>query len=145
MAIDTCSAGKGHFATTGCLECTHRFIWNTRSVSQRKEPGVMQSATRPSWFPVIVGASSCLLSLIIYFVASLQSSPIIYFAYLLTPFIPILMMAVAQTRHTTSSSNIYYDLGSGTKILKVSRTIAISGFLIAIPVIVVIAKNFSEI
>lgn len=81
----------------------------------------------------------------IYFVATLQNSPLIYLAYVFTPFMPILMMALAQTRHTTSSSNIYYDLGGGAKILKFSRTLAIVGFLIAIPVIVVIAKNFSEI
>jgi hypothetical protein len=55
------------------------------------------------------------------------------------------MMAIAQTKHTSASSDIYYDLATGAKILKVSRALAVVGFLIAIPVIVVIAKNFSEI
>jgi len=105
----------------------------------------MQSATRPSWIPVIAGAASCLFSLVIYFISSLQHSALIYFAYLLTPFTPILMMAIAQTKHTTASSDIYYDLATGAKILKVSRALAAVGFVIAIPVIVVIAKNFSEI
>ena len=104
----------------------------------------MLTATRPSWIPVIAGATSCLLSLVIYFVSSLQHSALIYFAYLLTPFTPILMMAVAQTKHTSASSDIYYDLATGAKILKISRAIAVVGFIIAIPVIVVIAKNFSE-
>lgn len=105
----------------------------------------MQSASRPSWLPVIAGASSCVLSLVIYFIGALQNSPLIYLAYLLTPFTPILMMAISQTRHTGASSNIYYDLAGGAKILKVSRVLAIIGFVVAVPVIVVIAKNFSEI
>lgn len=105
----------------------------------------MQSATRPSWIPVIAGAASCVASLGIYFLSSLQHSPAIYLAYLLTPFTPILMMAIAQTKHTAASSDIYYDLATGAKILKVSRAIAVIGFVIAIPVIIVIAKNFSEI
>ncbi len=105
----------------------------------------MQSATRPSWIPVIAGATACVASLVIYFVSSLQHSALIYFAYLLTPFTPILMMAISQTKHTAASSNIYYDLATGAKILKISRAIDVIGFLIAIPVIVVIAKNFSEI
>jgi len=105
----------------------------------------MQSAVRPSWLPIIVGAVACALSLTIYFVPSLQASVLIYFAYLLTPFTPILMMAIAQTKNTTASSNIYYDMATGAKILKLSRIFSIVGFLIAIPVIVVIARNFSEI
>ena len=105
----------------------------------------MQSEARPSWIPIIVGAIACLLSLTIYFVPSLQASALIYFAYLLTPFTPILMMAIAQTKNTTASSNIYYDMATGAKILKLSRIFSIVGFIIAIPVIVVIARNFSEI
>lgn len=105
----------------------------------------MQTATRPSWIPIIVGAIACLLSLTIYFVPALQASALIYVAYLLTPFTPILMMAIAQTKNTTASSNIYYDMATGAKILKLSRMLSVLGFLIAIPVIVVIARNFSEI
>lgn len=105
----------------------------------------MQSAVRPSWLPIIVGAVACALSLTIYFVPSLQASALIYFAYLLTPFTPILMMAIAQNKNTTASSNIYFDMATGAKILKLSRIFSIVGFLIAIPVIVVIARNFSEI
>jgi hypothetical protein len=55
------------------------------------------------------------------------------------------MMAIAQTKNTTASSNIYYDMATGAKILKLSRILSVLGFLIAIPVIVVIARNFSEI
>jgi len=105
----------------------------------------MQTPERPSWIPVNIGVVACLLSLIIYFVPSLQSTALIYFAYLLTPFTPILMMAIAQSKNTTASSNIYYDLATGAKILKLSRILSVLGFLIAIPVIIVIARNFSEI
>ena len=105
----------------------------------------MQTATRPSWLPMIVSGIACVLSLAIYFVPSLRESALIYFAYLLTPFTPILMMAIAQTKNTAASSNIYYDLATGAKILKLSRILSVLGFLIAIPVIVVIARNFSEI
>ena len=55
------------------------------------------------------------------------------------------MMAISQTKHTAASSDIYYDLATGGKILKISRILSIAGFLIAIPVIYVIAGNFSEI
>jgi hypothetical protein len=105
----------------------------------------MQTAARPSWIPTIVGAIACLLSLTIYFVPTLQTTALIYFAYILTPFIPILMMAIVQTKNTTASSNIYYDMATGAKILKLSRIFSIVGFLTAIPVIVVIARNFSKI
>ena len=105
----------------------------------------MPSAKRPSWIPVIAGAAACILSLIIYFVGPLQNSVLIYLGYLLTPFTPILMMAISQTKHTAASSDIYYDLTTGGKILKVSRILSIVGFLIAIPIIYVISGNFSEI
>jgi len=105
----------------------------------------MSSAKRPSWIPVIAGGLACILSLTIYFVEPLQNSILIYFAYLLTPFTPILMMAISQTKHTAASADIYYDLATGGKILKISRMLSIAGFLIAIPVIWVISGNFSEI
>jgi len=105
----------------------------------------MPSAKRPSWIPVIAGAAACILSLIIYFVGPIQNSVLIYLGYLLTPFTPILMMAISQTKHTAASSDIYYDLTTGGKILKVSRILSIVGFLIAIPIIYVISGNFSEI
>jgi hypothetical protein len=105
----------------------------------------MQSATRPSWIPVIAGIAASVLSLVIYFVSSLQHSPLIFLAYVFTPFTPIVMMAIAQTKHAAASSNMYYDLAAGNKIMKITRALSVIGFLIAIPVIVVIATNFSEI
>jgi len=105
----------------------------------------MPTAARPSWIPVIVGAIACFLSLTIYLVPLLQTSALIYFAYFLTPFTPILMLAIAQTKNTAATSNIYYDMATGAKILKWTRIFSIVSFLIAIPVIVVIARNFSEI
>ena len=105
----------------------------------------MASAKRPSWIPVIAAAVACLLSLTIYFVEPLQKSILIYLGYLLTPFMPILMMAISQTKHTAASSDIYYDLATGGKILKISRVLSVAGFLIAIPIIYVISGNLSEI
>jgi len=55
------------------------------------------------------------------------------------------MMAISQTKHTAASADIYYDLATGAKSLKISRILSIVGFLIAIPVIWVISGNFSEI
>jgi hypothetical protein len=55
------------------------------------------------------------------------------------------MMAIAQAKHAASSSNMYYDLASGNKIAKITRALSVIGFLVAIPVIAVIATNFSEI
>ena len=104
----------------------------------------MPSAKRPSWIPVIASGVACILSLTIYFVGPLQNSILVYLGYLLTPFTPILMMAISQTKHTAASADIYYDLATGGKILKISRILSIAGFLIAIPVIWVISGNFSQ-
>lgn len=105
----------------------------------------MQSAKRPSWIPVIAGVVAILLSVTIYLVPTIKNSGLIYLAYIFTPFTPILMMAIAQTKHAASCSNMYYDLASGNKITKLTRALSVVGFLVAIPIIIVIAKNFSEI
>lgn len=105
----------------------------------------MNSVSRPPKFPLLLALLACLFAALIYFVSALKLSPLIYFAYFLTPFIPIGMMAIIQTKDAASRSNIRYDMAAGQKYLKVARVLAILGFIIAIPVIYVISGNFSEI
>jgi hypothetical protein len=105
----------------------------------------MNTVSRPPKFPLFVALVACIFAGTIYFIPALKLSPLIYFAYLLTPFIPIGMMAIIQTKDAASRSNIQYDMAAGQKYLKVARLLAIIGFVIAIPVIYVISGNFSEI
>ena len=105
----------------------------------------MNAVSRPPKFPLLVAVVACLLAGIIYLVETLQLSPLIYLAYFLTPFIPIGMMAIIQTKDAASRSNIQYDMAAGQKYLKIARLLAIVGFIIAIPVIWEISGIFSEI
>lgn len=105
----------------------------------------MNAVSRPNKFPILIALLSCLLAGVIYLVETLQLSPLIYLAYLLTPFIPIGMMAIIQTKDAASRSNIQYDMAAGQKYLKIARVLAIVGFIIAVPVIWVISGIFSEI
>lgn len=105
----------------------------------------MSTVSRPSKFPLFVALVACIFAGTIYLIPALKLSPLIYFAYLLTPFIPIGMMAIIQTKDAALRSNIQYDMAAGQKYLKVARLLAIIGFVIAIPVIYVISGNFSEI
>ena len=105
----------------------------------------MNTVSRPPKFPLFVALVACIFAGTIYLIPALKLSPLIYFGYLLTPFIPIGMMAIIQTKDASSRSNIQYDMAAGQKYLKVARLLAIIGFVIAIPVIYVISGNFSEI
>ena len=69
-----------------------------------------QEIKKPSWIPPLVALVAILLSLVIYFLDSLKYSPAIYFAYILTPFIPIFALAIARTSDTKARSNVFYDL-----------------------------------
>lgn len=102
----------------------------------------MNAVSRPNKFPILIALLSCLLAGVIYLVETLQLSPLIYLAYLLTPFIPIGMMAIIQTKDAASRSNIQYDMAAGQKYLKIARVLAIVGFIIAVPVIWVISGIF---
>ncbi len=100
---------------------------------------------RPSWLPPIVALASIILSLALFSINALRYSPAIYFAYVLTPFIPILALAIARTRDTKSRSDIFYDLGKGKKIVTISVVLSIIGFIVALPVMYHIASELSQI
>jgi hypothetical protein len=104
-----------------------------------------QEIKKPSWIPPIVALVAILLSLIIYFVDSLKYSPAIYFAYILTPFIPIFALAIARTGDTKARSNVFYDLAKGKKIVTFTLVLAIAGFAVALPVMFHIATELSQI
>ena len=102
-----------------------------------------QAIKKPSWVPVAVALVAILLSLIIYLLDSLKYSPAIYLAYVFTPFVPILSLALARTSDTKARTNVFYDLAKGKKIVSITLTLAILGFVVAVPVIHHIATQRS--
>jgi hypothetical protein len=104
-----------------------------------------QEIKKPSWMPPAVALGAIVLSLLIYMITSLRFSPGIYLAYLLTPFVPILALAIARTSDTKARSNVFYDLAKGKKIVTVTLVLAISGFAVALPVMLHIATELSQV
>jgi len=100
---------------------------------------------KPSWIPPLIGFIAILLSSITYAIPDLRYSSAIYFAYILTPFIPILALAFARSSDTKARSNIFYDLAKGKKIVSTSVVLSIIGFLVALPVMYQIARVLSQI
>jgi hypothetical protein len=100
---------------------------------------------KPSWIPPVVALVAIVLSLAIYLISSLKYSPAIYFAYILTPFIPILSLALARSSDTKARSNVFYDLAKGKKIVTATLILAITGFVVALPVMFHIATELSQI
>jgi hypothetical protein len=100
---------------------------------------------KPSWIPPVVALVAIFLSLAIYLISSLKYSPAIYFAYVLTPFIPILSLALARSSDTKARSNVFYDLAKGKKIVTATLVLAIIGFAVALPVMFHIATKLSQI
>jgi hypothetical protein len=100
---------------------------------------------KPSWIPPVVALVAIVLSLAIYLISSLKFSPAIYFAYILTPFIPILSLALARSSDTKARSNVFYDLAKGKKIVTATLILAITGFAVALPVMFHIATELSQI
>jgi hypothetical protein len=111
--------------------------WNYKVMSNKVK--------KPSWIPPVVALVAIVLSLAIYFISSLKYSPAIYFAYILTPFIPILSLALARSSDTKARSNVFYDLAKGKKIVTATLILAITGFVVALPVMFHIATELSQI
>jgi hypothetical protein len=100
---------------------------------------------KPSLIPPVMALVAIVLSLAIYLISSLKYSPAIYFAYVLTPFIPILSLALARSSDTKARSNVFYDLAKGKKIVTATLILAIVGFAVALPVMFHIATRLSQI
>lgn len=102
------------------------------------------AAPKPTFIPVIIGAFSCVFSLII--IALFRTgNPLIYIAYLFTPFAPIGGLALARATDIRGRTNIKFDIAKSDKVVKTCGIIAILGFLIAIAVMLEIAKRHSQI
>jgi hypothetical protein len=109
-------------------------------------PSAQKLPTKPTFLPVILGGIVCLVSLIIISIHSLKSgTPLIYFAYLCTPFIPIGGLALARATDIKGRSNSRFDIAKSDKVLKMCSALAVVGFLIAIPVMIEIANRFSQV
>ena len=93
--------------------------------------------------PPAVAMGAIVLSLVIFSIRNLQNSLLIYSAYFLTPFIPILALAIARGNDTKARSNVFYDLAKGRKIVNVTLGIAIIGFVVALPIMWQIATRLS--
>jgi hypothetical protein len=100
---------------------------------------------KPSWVPPIVAIISIALSMTIFFITNLRSSSAIYLAYGLTPFVPILALALARSSDTKARSNVFYDLAKGKKIVTISLIFAILGFVAALPIMFHIATELSQV
>ena len=107
--------------------------------------GMVTEVKKPSWIPPGVAFIAISLSLTIYLISSLRYSPAIYMAYLLTPFIPILALAMARSSDTKARSNVFYDLAKGKKIVSITLILAAFGFAVALPVIFHIANRHSQL
>ncbi len=123
------------------VDPTHRII--SEWIGNHKD--MSQEIKKPSWAPPAVALGAIVLSLAIFFITTLRFSPVIYFAYILTPFIPILALALARTNDTKARSNVFYDLAKGKKIVTITLVLAIIGFAVALPVMLHIATELSQI
>lgn len=99
---------------------------------------------KPSWLPVVIASLAIISSFTIFAIEKFRYSPAIRIAYFLTPFIPILSLAITRTRDTKARSDIFYDLAKSKKIVSLSVVLSIIGFIVALPVMYQIAKDLSQ-
>ena len=72
-------------------------------------------------------------------------NPLIYIAYLFTPFAPIGGLALARATDIKGRTNIKFDIAKSDKVVKTCGIIAIVGFIVAIAVMYEIAKRHSQV
>lgn len=102
------------------------------------------ASPKPTFIPVIIGSVSVVFSLII--VALFRTgNPLIYLAYLLTPFAPIGGLALARATDIKGRTNIKFDIAKSDKVVKTCGIIAVVGFIIAIAVMYEIALRHSQV
>ena len=104
----------------------------------------LETPKKPSFVPVIFGAIFCLISLVILFFFR-HGNPLIYFAYVCTPFAPIAGLALARSTDIKGRTSIHFDIAKSEKVLKFCGILAVIGFLIAIGVMIEIAMRLSSI
>jgi len=106
--------------------------------------GVNAVPPKPTFIPVIIGSVSVVFSLII--VALFRTgNPLIYIAYLFTPFAPIGGLALARATDIKGRTNIKFDIAKSDKVVKICGIIAIVGFIVAIAVMYEIAMRHSQV
>jgi hypothetical protein len=74
-----------------------------------------------------------------------RGNPLIYLAYLFTPFAPIAGLALARATDIKGRTNIKFDIAKSDKVVKTCGIIAIVGFIVAIAVMFEIAKRHSQV
>ena len=99
---------------------------------------------KPSFMPVIIGGAAVLVSLSIMGLFR-TGGPLIYLAYLCTPFAPIGGLALARATDIKGRTSIKFDIDKSEKVVKICGSIAILGFLIAIAVMYEIALRHSQV
>jgi hypothetical protein len=93
---------------------------------------------------VIIGSVSVAISLIIV-VFFRRGNPLIYLAYLFTPFAPIGGLALARATDIKGRTSIKFDIAKSNKVVKTCGVIAILGFVVAIAVMYEIAMRHSQV
>lgn len=99
---------------------------------------------KPTFIPVFIGSVSVLFSSIIVALFC-SGNPLIYIAYLFTPFAPIGGLALARATDIKGRTNIKFDIAKSDKVVKTCGIIAIVGFIVAIAVMYEIAKRHSQV
>ena len=99
---------------------------------------------KPTFIPVIIGLVSVGVSLIVL-VLFRTGNPLIYLAYLFTPFAPIGALALARAIDIKGRTNIKFDIAKSNKVVKTCGFIAIFGFIVAIAVMYEIAMRHSQV
>jgi hypothetical protein len=99
---------------------------------------------RVTFLPVLIGTLACLGSLGVL-ALSTSGNPLIYIAYLCTPFAPIGGLALARSIDIKGRTNTKFDIAKSDKVVKFCGVIAVVGFLIAIAVMYEIAMRHSQV
>jgi len=102
---------------------------------------------RVTFLPVLIGTLACLGSLGVLLITHYTRSgnPLIYIAYLCTPFAPIGGLALARSIDIKGRTNTKFDIAKSDKVVKFCGVIAVVGFLIAIAVMYEIAMRHSQV
>ena len=87
----------------------------------------------------------CALMPLIIVAAFRTGNPLIYLAYLFTPFAPIGGLALARATDIKGRTSIKFDIAKSDKVVKICGIIAIVGFIVAIAVMYEIAKRHSQV
>lgn len=109
----------------------------------------MNGPKAPAFF-LLISIVAIFTSLLLIFISGpistdwkvfIQSESIFlaFLGYLLSPFIPIISLALLRNKDNQYRSNIFYDIGKGQLLVKLASLLALVGFVVGLGHIVRIA------